>query len=350
MPTGIPHVEIPWGDLYRSGYHRGITHLHHFYTRRNLTIFAALWQRVATSPLRDALRFWLLSYNASHGTLMTRVVAKRKQQDLVVTSSQSGVLYVSGLPVEKNLFAGLRRKLGTISAAFTATYRNEHLVEVHCGSCVKTNLKANSIDYVFTDPPFGGNIPYAEVNFINEAWLGECTSPAEEITISRAQDKDLSDYESLLGQAFVEIRRVLKKRGKATVVFHSSSAGVWNALHRAYIGAGLRLEVASVLDKVQGSFKQVTAASAVKGDPILLLGKDSSKRKITIRRATSVLDDLLKQAHISQDQAERTAQRLYSRFVTQCLYQKQNVPLDADEFYKLIATRIHRDDDRQAIT
>ena len=79
LPVGIPRVKIPWGDLFRSGYHQGITHLHHFYTRRNLAIFATLWQRAAASPLRDALRFWLLSYNTSHGTLMTRVVAKQKQ-------------------------------------------------------------------------------------------------------------------------------------------------------------------------------------------------------------------------------------------------------------------------------
>ena len=48
--------------------------------------------------------------------------------------------------MEKNLFAGLRRKLGTISAAFAVTRRREQLVEVHCGSCVKTGLPANSID------------------------------------------------------------------------------------------------------------------------------------------------------------------------------------------------------------
>src|SRR3546814_17699235 len=49
---------------------------------------------------------------------MTRVVAKSGQKDLVVTSAQPGVLYVSGLPVEKNFFAGLRRKLTTIAQAF----------------------------------------------------------------------------------------------------------------------------------------------------------------------------------------------------------------------------------------
>ncbi len=346
QPAGIPRVKIPWGDLYRRGYHQGITHLHHFYTRRNLAVFAALWERTAMSPLRDALRFWLLSYNASHGTIMTRVVAKQKQRDLVVTSNQPGVLYVSGLPVEKNFFAGLRRKLGTISTAFAVTHRHERLVEVHCGSCVKTGLPTQSIDYVFTDPPFGGNIPYAEVNFVNEAWLGECTDAKQEITISRAQGKDSADYESLMGEAFTELHRILKKNGKATVVFHSSSAGVWNALHRAYMDAGLRVETASVLDKTQGSFKQVTTGGAVKGDPVLLLSKGPTKRKLPAKPLAPVLNGLLRRARASGDRAERTVQRLYSRFVTHYLSQEQNVPLDADEFYALIAPRLQRDDVR----
>ncbi len=61
--------------------------------------------------LQSALRLWVLSYNASHSTLMTRVVLKKNSKDFVLTGAQSGVLYVSGLPVEKNIFAGLRRKI-----------------------------------------------------------------------------------------------------------------------------------------------------------------------------------------------------------------------------------------------
>jgi hypothetical protein len=56
IPHTVPQVEIPWGDLYRSGYHQGITHLHHFYTRRNLIAFARLWQRTEqySGAIRDA--------------------------------------------------------------------------------------------------------------------------------------------------------------------------------------------------------------------------------------------------------------------------------------------------------
>lgn len=344
VPNSVPRVPVPWGDLYRSGYHQGITHLHHFYTRRNLVTFGSLWALAASSPVSDALRFWLLSYNASHGTMMTRVVAKKSQADLVVTSCQPGVLYVSGLPVEKNLIEGLRRKLKTTCDAFGVLARSERLVDVKRASCISTDIESRSVDYVFTDPPFGGNIPYAEVNFVNEAWLGQYTSQDDEITISRSQGKDTADYERLMTQAFVEMRRVLKDEGKASVVFHSSVATVWNALQRAYTSAGLDVEVASVLNKTQASFKQVTAAGAVKGDPILLLRKPLERRTRSAKASRSVLKELLARARASADSSELTPQRLYSRFVTHYLTRDQSVPLDAGEFYQLVATELQQSD------
>ena len=164
LPDSVPIVPIPWGDLYRRGYHQGITHLHHFYTRRNLIVFSRLWERTKaySGAMTAALRFWLLSYNAAHATVMTRVVAKSGQPDLVVTSAQPGVLYVSGLAVEKNLIAGLRRKLSTITRAFELIHGRRSRVEVRQGSSCSVDLPSSSIDYAFTDPPFGGNIPYSE--------------------------------------------------------------------------------------------------------------------------------------------------------------------------------------------
>lgn len=341
LPPGIPVLKVPWGDLYRSGYHQGISHLHHFYSRRNLIVFATLWRLAETSPLRDALRLWLLSYNESHATIMTRVVAKHGQRDLVVTSSQPGVLYVSGLPVEKNLFSGLHRKLKTIHAAFASVYQLDHCVQVTEGSCLRTHLPDQSVDYVFTDPPFGGNIPYSEVNFLNEAWLGKCTDPRQEVTISRTQGKGIDEYGLLVEEALREIHRILKNDRKATVIFHSASSNVWNALSRAYSNAGFALELASVLDKTQASFKQVTAKGAVKGDPTLLLAKRSQevKKASSVRSVLPIIEELIVRAEISRDCGERTPHRLYSRFVTHCLTHKKTVPFSAEEFYRLIASK-----------
>jgi hypothetical protein len=339
MPDTVPRVAIPWGDLYRSGYHEGISHLHHFYTRRNLIVFARLWQRTQTYPgaLGDALRFWLLSYNASHATIMSRVVAKTGQNELVTTSAQPGVLYVSGLPVEKNLFKGLRRKLKTIVQAFETIESRCGKVVVKQQSSCNVNLPDGSIDYAFTDPPFGGNIPYAEVNFINEAWLDCYTDRKEEITISKHQEKSAQDYEVLMTKALKEIHRILRPKGKATVVFHSATAEVWNTLQAAYRNAKFGVERASVLDKTQGSFKQVTTEGAVRGDPVLLLNKESPRADQSIQCVWSVAERLHREATLANDPSEQSAQRLYSRLITHFLMHEQQVPLDADAFYQWLA-------------
>lgn len=339
VPASVPLVKVPWGDLYRRGYHQGMTHLHHFYTRRNLIVFARLWERAEaySGRLRDALRFWLLSYNASHATIMTRVVAKSGQRDLVVTSGQPGVLYVSGLPVEKNLISGLRRKLSTISNAFEIIHGREGRVEVRQRSSCNVHLPDESIDYVFTDPPFGGNIPYAEVNFVNEAWLNRYTDQAEEVIVSNHQDKSVANYQELLTAALSEAHRVLKREGNATVVFHSATAELWNALQAAYRGAGFSVESAGVLDKTQGSFKQVTTAGAVRGDPVLMLRKQDTEANRTIDDVWEVAASLRREAALARDPSELKAHRLYSRLVTHYLAHHLAVPVDADAFYRWYA-------------
>ncbi len=266
-----PSDEIRWGDLHRSGYHLGIERIHHLYTPRNLTAIAALWDRIGDAPeaLRDALRLLVLSYNAAHSTQLTRVVAKRGERDLVATGAQTGVLYLSGLPVEKNVFAGVRRKVKTFASAFSLTAGSSSGVRVVCGSSTKLDLPSGSVDYVFTDPPFGGYIPYAELNQINEAWLRDFTDRTEEAIVSSAQGKDVGAYGELLSRVFAETARALRPGGLASVVFHSSSPAVWTELRSALAGQDFVTERTSSLDRLQPTFKQ--AESGAHSNTVLLL-------------------------------------------------------------------------------
>ena len=74
LDKGICPHPIQWGVLYRSGYHKGITHLHQFYSERNFHVLQSLWNLIDVFPqeIQDALRVWILSYNTAHSTLMTR--------------------------------------------------------------------------------------------------------------------------------------------------------------------------------------------------------------------------------------------------------------------------------------
>jgi len=341
-----PIEQIAWGDLYRAGYHTGITHLHHFYTYRNFLAIHSLWQAIEDEPpeMRNALRLLVLSYNAAHSTLMTRVVVKNGQKDFVLTGAQSGVLYISSLPVEKNVFQGVRRKMRTFAEAFSLLQGSRSEVEVHQASSTRIDLPDESVDYVFTDPPFGDFIPYAELNQINEIWLGKTTDRRKEIIVSLAQGKSVERYGSLMRKVLEEIARTLKKSGKATIVFHSSKAEIWQALTEAYEHAGLGVKAASILDKIQESFKQVVSAVSVKGDPLLLLEKRKAKKhreNQDIERKAIISTVLLNGVHSkTRDLSESTPQRMYSRFVTRCLEQGIPVAVDADAFYKMVPEKL----------
>lgn len=336
LPNGAPIVPLRWGDLHRSGYHQGMTHLHHLYTARNFRALATLWQLIENEPdeLQEALKLLVLSYNAAHSTLMTRVVLKRNSKDFVVTGAQSGVMYVSGLPVEKNVFIGVRRKIKTFTDAFKLLHGLEGRATIVTGSSVDLDLNSESVDYVFTDPPFGGYIPYAEINQLNELWLGKTTQIQEEAIISPTQGKGVTEYQQLLTAVFSEVARVMKPDADATLVFHSSQASVWQALATSLKDAGLAVTAASILDKTQASFKQVNGHLAVSGDPLLRVRKQGGG---TAPAASSMYDLAAAEDRPANGPTltERQRQHNYSRLVGTALVSGVPITMDARAAYQI---------------
>jgi len=342
IPPTVPIAELKLGDLYRSGYHFGMSHLHHLYTRRNLISIATLLDLIdeRDPSVRQALRLLVLSYNQSHSTLMTRVVVKHGQSDFVLTGAQSGVLYVSSLPVEKNVIEGIARKVKPLRESFDLIRGSASTVVVRNQSSTSLLEPSETVDYIFTDPPFADFIPYAEINQINDLWLGRRTDDTQEAVMSVAQGKSLDDYGRLMSEVFAEAARVLKPNGIATVVFHAGKASVWSTLQRAYRAAGLEVAATNVLDKLQASFKQVVSAVTVKGDPLLLLTKGMRPDSSTVPNAEALVAELVAQAMSNSDHAERQPTRLYSRYVNRCLSNGEVVQMNASEFYARVSLEV----------
>ena len=326
--------EIKWGDLHRAGYHFGITHLHHFYTIRNYWVMSELWKLTEKYPKResDALKLLLLSYNGAHCTLMTRVVAKHNAKDFVLTGAQSGVLYISKLPVEKNILLGLKRKAKPFEESYGMLEDCHGTVEVRNISSTQMIEPDRSVDFVFTDPPFGDFIPYAEVNQINELWLPKVTEQDEEVIISTSQGKSVEKYRDLLVKVFREIKRVTKDEGPIAVVFHAAKATVWGAFSEAIKTVGLEIQQSSFLDKTQASFKQVVSQSAIQGDPIFLL-----KRSGIEKTSTANEEQILRQVILENPHKTEIEQRhCYSLYIGKCMESGITVQLDASQVYKYI--------------
>lgn len=325
--------EIQWGELHRAGYHYGITHLHHFYTARNYIVMSKLWKLAETYPekISDALKLLLLSYNASHCTLMTRVVAKKNAKDFILTSAQSGVLYISKLPVEKNILLGLKRKVKPFAETYAKLQNCTGQITIHNGSSTKMKENNDSIDFIFTDPPFGDFIPYAEVNQINELWLPKVTNRKDEVIISASQGKDVFTYQKLLTQVFSEINRVLKPNHYASIVFHAAKAKVWDVFSEAITGARLQIVHTNILDKTQASFKQVVSDGSVQGDPLFLLKKSLARKNTSRLTDEEVLHSLLAD-HISDPDFDN--RKCFSWYINRCLELGIDVTMDAKQVYE----------------
>ena len=147
-----------------------------------------------------------------------------------------------------------------------------------------SHVPDRSVDYVFTDPPFGSNIYYSDASFLWEAWLDDFTPTADEAVVSTSLTADrggksLEDYEKLMAASFAEVARALKPGAWASVMFHNSDDAVWSSLERAIEAADLRIESAIAFDKSQPSFKgvkQITDQERVSSFDLVLQLRASS--------------------------------------------------------------------------
>lgn len=283
IPYPHPRVPLnPTAEMYvRCALHLQRIHdVADFYTARNLRALGKLWREISLVPdrrTRAALAF-AFTNTAWHATKMRRFNARGGQRPL------TGTLYVPQLSVEANPLPIMRHKIQTL----IAFYRHVDLevrrplapVEVRIGSATSLpEIPANSVDYVFTDPPFGSNIFYADLNLVWESWLGQTTEAETEAVINRSRKngKTLQDYYQIMKGAFSEMHRVLKPGHWASVVFHNSDDEVWQAIQTAAEEAGFTLVFAGGIDKskrsMRGYIGERNGENIADGDVVLNLRK-----------------------------------------------------------------------------
>lgn len=348
--TNIPYYEIPNGvktmELIRSGR----TNVCDLYTRRNLLVFSALWKASINNPL---LRFVMTSVLVKTGSLLHNVGIKNGKINLA--GALPNALFVPSIIAERNVFELLRGKLSDI---LKISPENLHHICNQIQSATDlSNIKDNSIDYIFTDPPFGSNLMYSELNFIHEAWLGIRTDNKDEAIENKSQHKDLFSYQTIMTNSFQEFFRILKPNRWMTVEFSNTSAAVWNSIQNALGRAGFTIAIVRGLDKKQGSFNAQTTTTAVKQDLVISCYKPSSllSEKIHTGMPETTVWDFIEDhllflpVHSLQDDKttaiiERSPKILYDRLIAYYVQHGYAVPIDAIEFQKGLKERFIKRD------
>jgi hypothetical protein len=154
------------------------------------------------------------------------------------------------------------------------------------------DIPSNSVDYVFTDPPYGDAVPYLELDYMWASWLKFEPDFEEEIIISDSpvRDKKFDEYTRMLTQAFKETFRILKPNHWMTVTFHSTDIQVYNAIIRSVIFAGFELDKIVYQHPARPSAKALLApyGSAV-GDYYIRFKKPKIQRKLPTEKEVDAL-------------------------------------------------------------
>ncbi len=168
---------------------------------------------------------------------------------------------------------------------FSELKKKENNVLLITKSCLNlSEITKNSIDYIFTDPPYGDSVPYLELDLMWNAWQKFKVNFDDEIIISNSplRNKTFDIYEKMLSTAFVEMFRVLKADRYMTVTFHNTDIKIWNSIIRAVAYAGFDLEKIIYQPPARQSAKGLLAlyASAV-GDYYIRFKKPKGNKPVS---------------------------------------------------------------------
>jgi 16S rRNA G966 N2-methylase RsmD len=180
--------------------------VHDFFLPRQLAAFSLLWNLGEALPTEETRRLWRF-------TLQSVVVSFTRRNRFLknaysqVNRALSGTLYIGSTVSEPSPSYVLSGKIKRFGGAVPT---NGTPAIVTTGSLARIGLPKDSVDYVFIDPPFGDNLPYAELNFLWEAWLKVFTNSGQDAVVSGAQKKDLAVYTDMMAACLAEVYRVLK--------------------------------------------------------------------------------------------------------------------------------------------
>lgn len=351
IPEWYPSVPLgPDREMYiRCALHlKGINEIADFYTPRNLHALAIIWaaiEKISDPRMRAVMRF-AFTNTAWHGTKMRRFNARGGQRPL------TGTLYIPQLSSEVNVLEVMRNKISQLKRYYSS-YRPLLKTPPSIINSSATELKDvrdESIDYVFTDPPFGSNLFYADCNLIWESWLGKLTDSTNEAVINSSLSeknggKTLADYGELMALSLRQIARVLKPGGWATIVFHNTDGDVWAALHTAAVNAGFEFHEASSLDRKQQSHKGYKGRSGEEDvahfDVVMNLRKPlensvSTTKHISYSQAGSDLRTMVNAAMSDPNTLARGAQGVHAEIVRRLVSKGEAVFFDFADVRRIL--------------
>lgn len=260
------------------------------FTKRTLACHARLLSLIESESSGNEKELFKLAFTANLANCSKLVPPIKTRGDMSQGAWMTG-FYIGETYLENNVLQYFENRFSKIVKGKKdfLTFFENGLFTKKANSYTVTqfdakNLKipSDSIDYIFTDPPYGDAVPYFEQSIIWNSWLKVTPDYNEEIVISdsKARKKNTSNFELEINEAFSEIRRVLKLGGYFSLTYHSLSGLEWKAITNACIKNGFEMVAYEWLVQKTFTPRQINRSKSIKGDVLVTFQKSADIRSV----------------------------------------------------------------------
>jgi len=172
------------------------------------------------------------------------------------------------------------------NALFGDFVREGETFNIFCDSAenLLKYVPKNSVDYIYTDPPYGAHIAYLDLSTMWHAWLGFKVTDnmrRREAIVGGEQEFDEKHYLGVLQKSFEQMFYALKDGAWLSLVFHHKETSLWYDLRDMlrYIGFEYTSTVAQPLS--WKSFHKLKNPLRVLGESLIVNFQKTATRKIS---------------------------------------------------------------------
>ena len=250
----------------------GGKHFHNLWTKRNLFVLSKIFKKILDEKNEEIKKQLLLGFVKSIHLCTKMSVPRRKNANRAFSTSWGRSAYIcanrqmemNSLLVFKGSFLGkqsvvsslsdVKKYLGKIPKIFYVDDSNKSnktknfdikygIVDINT---INNYIDNESIDFIMTDPPYGGLVQYLDLSTIWLIWLKKYDNRftpnyESEITVKN-NIQDINTYKIKFQNGIKNLFKVLKPEGKIIFTFHNKDIKIWNAFLNAITMSGFKIE------------------------------------------------------------------------------------------------------------
>ncbi len=223
--------------------------------------------------------------------------------------------------IENNVVYYFNERFDKVIKAKEETNRilnSQNLVkQIEIGSAQRLiGINDNSVDYIFTDPPYAGAVKYLDLSTVWNAWLDQLPIKSEEIVLYNG--KKYNQYFDELKLAIEEMFRVIKPHRYLSICFHFSNLLLWKKTLDLLGSFYYILDQIEIIDPQKKSHNQITMKGTMDTDVIITLRKD--KMDILVNESSIIqnslkISDIIKEYLHSLKKSSFKTTELYDKIV-----------------------------------